>query len=146
MKRFDVCGGIQSESDDVASEKKSGSRGRSPRSVNLFNIDMHVDIHLNIDCWIIVGISEPDSASSFLPIRYRTDYIRRASPRPRGVPDSPPCSGSPMPCKNWIPGEYALLYVGLIVNVIVGGRIACFLGSGIWKKSGSRGRSPRSVN
>ena len=27
-------------SDDVAYEKKSGSRGRSPRSVNLFNVDI----------------------------------------------------------------------------------------------------------
>ena len=34
--------------------------------------------------------SEPDPVPSSAPIRYRTDYIRHASLRPRGVPDSPP--------------------------------------------------------
>jgi len=52
-------GGFQSENDDVASEKSGpaegvGVWGRSPHvepmSTTFFNIDMHVDIHLNIDC------------------------------------------------------------------------------------------------
>jgi hypothetical protein len=51
-------GGIQSEDDDVASEKSGpaegvGVWGRSPHVepmlTTVFNIDMHVDIHINID-------------------------------------------------------------------------------------------------
>ena len=55
-------GGIQSENDDVASEKSGPAEGvglgakprGEPVSRIIFNIDMHVDIHvdihLNIDC------------------------------------------------------------------------------------------------
>jgi hypothetical protein len=49
-------GGFFSDVDDVAHEKNPvppkawGSGGEAPGSTTTFNIDMHVDIHLNIDC------------------------------------------------------------------------------------------------
>ena len=50
------------------------------------------------------------------PIRRRTDYIRHASLRPRGVPDSPPCSEPPMPCRKGTAGGNASLcfWVGFV--------------------------------
>jgi hypothetical protein len=64
MKRFRVRGGFFSDVDDMASEKSGPAEGvgfgAKPRGERIstitFNIDMHVDIHLNIDCQF--GITE----------------------------------------------------------------------------------------
>ena len=74
----------------------------------------------------------PEPAPSSLPIRYRTDYIRHASPRPRGVPDSRPCSEPPMPCRKGNRGGNALLcfVLGFVASCVCGGRIACFFWGG----------------